>query len=203
MDEVAIAVLAAGAGRRLGGNKQGLILAGQSLLERALSQATGTGQPVYVVLGAKPAACRQNLDDLGVRRVNNPHWSAGMGSSIHAALREIRLVQPGIAAILFMLLDQPAVTTEHLKRLISRYRREGKIVASAYAGTVGVPALFPCKYFGELGLVAPQGGARTLLERHAADLLTVPLADGERDIDTPDDLRYWRTRLETGGETAE
>jgi CTP:molybdopterin cytidylyltransferase MocA len=86
-------------------------------------------------------------------------------------------------AALLMVCDQPAVTSDHLRKLVDRCtdRCIGGAAASSYAGRRGVPACFPASQFGELLSLRGDSGAKHLLESTP----TVDLAGGELDIDTP------------------
>ncbi len=65
----------------------------------------------------------------------------------------------GFDGVVIMPCDQPFVTKALLRRLVAIHRKHGEgIVACAYGGTCGPPALFDAKYFGELKALAPEGG---------------------------------------------
>jgi len=66
----------------------------------------------------------------------------------------------------------------------------GNTVASAYADRRGIPAIFPSTLFTELKQLTGDKGARDILQAH--DLLTIPLQNGDLDIDTPADLARLR-----------
>ncbi len=73
--------------------------------------------------------------------------------------------------------------------LVAAWRSTGSsIVASSYAGTRGVPALFAATHFAELRQLRGDRGAGPLLASHAGSVHLIPLAGGEVDIDTPADL---------------
>lgn len=175
--KVAAIILAAGASTRMGQPKQLLKLGGVRLLERAVDVAAQAGcEPVVVVLGASAdeilAECA--LDQATV--VINPEWCEGMAASIRRGLRQ---VDGQCDAALLMVCDQPAATSDHLRKLVDRCTELP--VASSYAGRRGVPACFPASYFGELLMLCGDAGARHLLESAPA----IELAGGELDIDTP------------------
>ncbi len=179
--KVAAIILAAGASTRMGQPKQLLKLRGERLLERAVRVAEQAGcGPVVVVLGASAeliqAEC--SLDHATV--VMNPEWREGMASSIRCGVQQ---VDGKCDVALLMVCDQPAVTSDHLRKLVDRCTDGciGGPVASSYAGRRGVPACFPASYFGELLLLRGDSGARHLLESTPA----IELAGGELDIDTP------------------
>ncbi len=62
------------------------------------------------------------------------------------------------------------------------------LAASAYAGVLGIPAIFPRSVFADLFALRGDRGARALLMQPALPVIAVPLAGGEADIDLPDDL---------------
>jgi CTP:molybdopterin cytidylyltransferase MocA len=79
-----------------------------------------------------------------------------------------------------MTCDMPAVSPDHLRLLT----RSGSLTGSYYGGRTGVPAFFPSELFPELLRLTGDSGAKSLLD--AAQ--RVPLAGGELDVDTLDDL---------------
>ena len=82
--------------------------------------------------------------------------------------------------VLLMTCDQPAVTAEHLRSLMSR----AEVKASRYAGRSGVPAFFPKRVFRSLMELQGDAGARELL----AEARYEELENGELDVDTAEDL---------------
>jgi molybdenum cofactor cytidylyltransferase len=185
-------VLAAGASRRLPGPKQLLRFRGVTLVRHAAQTAVAAGcGPVVVVLGAASAAkqLRFELVDLGVSIVENARWKEGMSSSIHAGLDALEQASPPDAALI-MTCDQPHVTPALLKQLVAAFvATHPPAVASAYAGTVGVPALFDRALFAELKALEHDQGAKGILERHLPRIGRIPFEQGAVDIDTPEDVR--------------
>jgi CTP:molybdopterin cytidylyltransferase MocA len=174
---IAAVVLAAGASVRLGEPKQLVVIAGETLLERAVRTAREAGcAPVVVVLGAEAERMREQCDLGGAVVAVNEAWEEGMASSIRVGVGAVG----GADGVLLMTCDQPAVTAEHLLALMA----EGQVTASSYAGRRGVPAYFPAASFPALMELTGDAGARELL-RGAA---TVELVGGELDVDTAADL---------------
>lgn len=74
--------------------------------------------------------------------------------------------------------------------LVTAYRSHGKgLVASEYAGTVGVPTLFGREYFPELAALSGAAGAKQIIAAHASDVVRVMFSNGTTNIDTPEDYR--------------
>jgi len=189
--EVAAVILAAGASRRLGRPKQLVEYEGETLLGRAMRLAQEAGfHPVVVVVGAEREAIRAAVAPGGAVFVENEAWQEGIASSMRAGLRAIREQEPQAAGVLMMPCDQPRLSADHLRMLLSGFRAEGGscIVASVYAGTRGVPALFPAAMFQQLNLLAGDVGARKVLVNPPVPVLEVAFPGGEVDIDSPGDL---------------
>ena len=80
------------------------------------------------------------------------------------------------------------LTSEHARLLVAHYRAGGGVaVASRYADTLGVPAVFGRTRFADLLSLRGDQGARSLL-RGDPDVIALDWPDGALDIDTPDDL---------------
>ncbi|RKH56813.1 nucleotidyltransferase family protein [Corallococcus aberystwythensis] len=183
---VAVVVLAAGGSSRLGQPKQLLRHEGTSLVRRAAERALAASPVVVVVLGARREDVAAELDGLPVRCVDNPDWALGQGSSLHAGLRAL---PSDVEGAVLMLCDQLRVDAAHLRSLIATFEHtRAPIVASAYAGTRGVPALFCRALFPELEALPPTDGARRLMARDPSRVVEVALPGGEEDVDTAEDV---------------
>ena len=180
-------ILAAGNSSRLGTPKQFIRRNGRSLLRQAAETACASrASEVVVVLGFHASQMRKELHGLPIRIVENPRWQAGVSSSIIAA---IVALPPICEAAMFMVCDQPQLQAAHLDALIAAYTRTGRsAVASGYADTVGVPALFDRTLLPELLQLTGDRGAKEVLTRHADELLIVSWPEGALDIDSEADL---------------
>ncbi|QHS57023.1 nucleotidyltransferase family protein [Mucilaginibacter sp. 14171R-50] len=185
---IAIVILAAGASTRMGSPKQNLVYKGQTLLQHAIANALSVTKTVMVVLGANRGDIEYSIKDQPVNILYSSNWPAGMATSISLAVETLLRDYQTVKSIIFMLCDQPFADKMLLKRLITVARDDTKgIVASAYNGTVGVPALFKQKYFPYLLALKGKEGAKKLLLQHADDVLGVPFPLGSVDIDTVKD----------------
>jgi CTP:molybdopterin cytidylyltransferase MocA len=178
-------ILAAGASTRLGEPKQLVMVAGETLLQRAVRVARQAGcSPVVVVAGAEHAQVLGNSALADAVSVINDQWEEGMASSIRLGVRVLDVVAADAQGVLLMTCDQPAVTAEHLRKLMLRV----EVKASRYAGKNGVPTFFPKKYFDQLMELKGDAGARDLL----AEARYEELENGELDVDTLKDLERAR-----------
>ena len=96
-----------------------------------------------------------------------------------------------VSAAIFPLADQPGVTAQVIKAIISAHQRTlAPIVWPEFAGQRGNPVLFDRGLFAEMNRVTGDVGARPVLMTHYAQAERVAVAEPGilYDIDTPDDL---------------
>lgn len=192
---VATVILAAGASTRLGEPKQLLRYNGQTLVRRVAETALLLrAGPVVAVLGANADLIQAELADLPVQTILNERWPDGLSSSLRVGLWA--LPAETIEAFLILLTDQPYVTTDLLRQLIDVRRQTSRgIVACRYAEAAlpGVPALFDIRYKPEFQYLTGDTGARKLLQHYASDCAEVPFPLAAIDLDTPQDVKNWRS----------
>jgi CTP:molybdopterin cytidylyltransferase MocA len=183
-------VLAAGAGRRFGSPKALVRVGDRLLVERAVATLRDAGlSPVVVVLGAAAAEVAQVADLADAVALVNDGWESGMGSSLRTGLHA--LTDLGAPAAVVLLVDQPDVPPELVRRLVEHWRPGVAAVSASYDGRRRNPvvldaSVWPQVVAGAVGDV----GARGWLDTHADDVVTVACDDlgSATDIDTPQDL---------------
>ena len=192
MRSVAAVILAAGASSRLGQPKQLLRIEGKSLLRRTIVAAVDARcAPVVVVVGNERATLETELAGTRADIVENADWARGVGTSIRAGLRSLLRTGQSIDAVVLLACDQPALDAAVISALVGEQRRSGKpIVASHYANTLGVPALFDASCFEPLLALPDDSGAKPVIQSRAADVAKIDFPEGAIDIDTPADLRH-------------
>jgi molybdenum cofactor cytidylyltransferase len=85
--------------------------------------------------------------------------------------------------------DQPFVDARTISALMTMREDSGKpIVASRYANTLGVPALFDRSCFAALLALPDDSGAKMLIESRGRDVAAIEFEQGAIDIDTPADF---------------
>ncbi|MCS3795615.1 NTP transferase domain-containing protein [Niastella sp. OAS944] len=180
-----IIILAAGASTRLGRPKQLLPWQGKTLLQHAVETAlTITTQPV-VVTGCNADQLAAGIDHTQVHVVFNPEWEQGIASSIRCGLQALLNRTPSPDQVIFMVCDQPYVSPGLLLDLINERQKSHKsIIASSYAGTLGIPALFSATHFAQLLDLQGDTGARKIIQGAPEEVASVPFKGGELDIDT-------------------
>ena len=188
---VAAIIVAAGSSSRLGEPKQLILIDGEPLLQRAIRCVVDAGaSPVFVVLGAHRELIEHSIDFSAVKIVVNNEWEEGLASSIRIGVKTAQAEAPTAEGLLLLTCDQPRVTPMHLHRLIlmSYAQSAPTAIVSTYGGTRGIPAIFPRQAIGNLLALRGDKGARALLARPPWPVISIPLAGGEIDIDSPEDL---------------
>lgn len=194
MPAVAAIVLAAGGSTRLGQPKQLLRLGDESLICRVLRAARDGGcAPVVVVTGAERAEVGAALDRSGTEIIENSEWKQGMGTSIRCGMQHLLQGENPPDAVVLLACDQPFVDATLIAALIAQANTSTlPIVASSYAETLGIPALFARTCFEELLRLPPAAGAKRIITAAPARVATVAFPQGAIDLDTPADLARLR-----------
>ena len=186
---VAAVVLAAGGSARFGKPKQFALFRGETFIRRIVAGAIEARcAPVVVVTGKDSAPIGLELSELTVSIAVNPHWQSGLGSSIVVGIRHAMNLAPDVDAALLLTCDQPFVTAAVLTQLIQFRLTTGKpIVASAYAGTLGIPALFDRSCFPDLLRLKGDSGAKGIILERQHDVASFDFPAAEIDVDTAAD----------------
>lgn len=186
MNQIAIVVLAAGSATRMGQSKQLLPWGNSTLLGIAIENALATDANICcLVLGAYQNEIEKKTDLSKTIVFINENWQQGLGSSIALATAEIDKQYPDINAILFVLADQPFISSLHLNTIMQSYNKEKEaIIVTKKEDYRGVPVLFPRKFFSELMLLFNDEGAKQIINRNKNQVREVVTHDGTADIDT-------------------
>ena len=151
-----------------------------------LALAAGAPRPV-VVIGAHAAAVSRALRGLPVELVVNEAWARGMGASLAAG---VAALAPDTAACLYLLADQYAVTSAHLRRLVAMHGCGGgdaTLTRYDVRGTRGPPAVLGSRLLPRAAALRDERGVRAMLRPgdRVADLC---FPEANRDIDVYQDI---------------
>lgn len=192
----AAVVLAAGQAKRFGVLKQILPWQGVPLVAHVARQAQACSDIDHVIVTAGAgseqvrAALAPSTADPKLTLVDVGDWARGQSQSVRAGLRTAQDSAGPLNGALFLLADQPGVSTDLLSALVRRHRETlAPVVAPRYEGQRGNPVLFDLRTFAEFGTLTGDVGARSIIQRHEDAIAWVdwPSAEILRDIDTPDD----------------
>jgi CTP:molybdopterin cytidylyltransferase MocA len=189
-------LLAAGAGRRIGGPKALLCdRAGTPFLVRAVSALLDGGcEEVLVVLGAGAEEAATLLkgfglgEDARVATVVADEWDEGMGASLRTGLGASEGGAAGRALVL--LVDLPDVGPEVVREVLQRAPDGPAALARAsYAGRAGHPVLLGRDHWpGVRATATGDHGARDYLRSHPPVLVECGALATGHDVDVPADL---------------
>jgi CTP:molybdopterin cytidylyltransferase MocA len=151
---VAVVVLAAGRGQRLGQPKAFVRIGGQTFLERVLATAREAGLTrLIAVLG--PEAPAPVPADVVLAR--NPDVEAGPIASLRAGLAAAGDARAALA----WPVDHPLVRAATVRQILDTADgHPGRAVVPTFRGRGGHPTLFPRELFAALATVPAEEGAR-------------------------------------------
>jgi molybdenum cofactor cytidylyltransferase len=192
---LAVVVLAAGAGSRLGGVAKCLITVdGETLLQRLL-HAVQTLAPVQTVLvlghhaQTIQTAMRETPAPLPLTVVHNPEPGQSPASSLRLGLKTIR---PDVSAVMVLLADQPLLAASDLQRTLHAFDARApsqRILWPVHGGAPGHPVLMQTDLAREW-LAQDRTGLRpwALQSPQQVALWHTDSPHHTLDLDTPDDL---------------
>ncbi|UFN50347.1 molybdopterin-binding/glycosyltransferase family 2 protein [Roseomonas sp. OT10] len=190
---VAAVILAAGLSRRMGPRNKLLVpdAAGVPMVARVADHALASAaEPVIVVTGHQHEAVEQALAGRPLRLAHAPGHAEGLSASLRAGLAAVPEEAEGV---LVLLGDMPLVSGAVLDRLIEGFDPVAgrAIVQPVHAGRPGNPVLWSREFLPEMRALSGDAGAKRLLERHAARVARVEVADDSvlRDFDTAESLQ--------------
>jgi len=177
--DVAVALLAAGQGRRFGSDKLLAPIDGVPMglhIARTLDAFDFAARFVVCAAGSPLAA---EFQQLGFSTLINENPHNGQASSLHIAIRAAE--NTDAQALLVVLADMPFVTPAHIQSIINC----GRLAASHDGSAAMPPALFPRASWPSLSAAQGDAGGRALLS--TATLVPAPPSE-LRDIDVVADL---------------
>jgi molybdenum cofactor cytidylyltransferase len=202
MDEtkgkIGLIVLAAGESQRLDYfPKQLLEFNGKTLLRNAVENAlSSNADSVCIVLGANSEKLIAEIEDLQIEIVINENWADGMASSLQKGLQKLIEIEANLDAVCITLGDQPLINSRIINQLIHTFQTDNfPLVASEYAETIGVPAIFASSLFAELMSLESSQGAKKIMMKHLDSIKRIPTPEAAFDIDTRQDFDSFLERM--------
>jgi molybdenum cofactor cytidylyltransferase len=190
--EIVAVLLAAGAGRRMGGPKALLRIGGESFLARGARLLARPGvASVVAVLGHEAArVAAEAAAPAGVSLVENERYEEGMLSSILRGLEEAEARRAD--AILLHPVDHPLVEPATVDRVVAALRAGAVIAVPTHGTRRGHPGGFARAAWPALRAAPAERGARAVLADHPEWVVHVP-GDPRcvTGIETPADYERW------------
>lgn len=198
---IAAIVLAAGESKRFNSPKQLAMIGNKPLLVHSIEILKQSNlSAINIVLGANSQAIQRVIEQFDINS-NAPvrlhtliaeDWKQGMGASLAYGVKKL---DRRVTHVFVGLADQVEISTKQCNLMIAKANEyPTKIVAAAYQGKLGAPAIFPSTYFPHLAQLSNDQGARAILQAHATNVIAVDLPEAAKDIDTESDLRDYLQR---------
>ncbi len=199
---VAGLVLAAGAGKRMGGPKALLRdHEGVPWVRTRTQTLLDAGcLPVHVAVGAEAVMVRDTLPPR-VGAVVVPDWEEGMGASLRAGLRSFASIGPELQAVIVAVVDTPGLSVVAVRAVLEAVLEaaageplHAALAQATYDGVPGHPVLLGRNHWlGVLDSAVGDEGARGYLSSQRVRRIEIgDIADGT-DIDTAEDfIRHQR-----------
>ena len=193
-------ILAAGLSTRFGRPKQLMHLNGKPLIEWVMDASLQSRlDEIVLVLGhnAHPIASdlTTRYSDQRITLIINPQYKEGMSQSLRAGLVN---VMQNIPSVMFLLGDQPLVSSGLIDRLLATFwESEKDICIPMHKGRRGNPTIFSNRFYKQLLKVSGDIGAREIIRAYPQAVLPVEVEDPLPffDIDTDTDLEVLHTIL--------
>jgi nicotine blue oxidoreductase len=180
---LAAVILAAGAGKRLGGQSKALLRVGNEYLADRMTRIFEQAgvRSIYLVL--RDAALAEKLTR-PCNVVINPNPEHGQFSSLQCGLR----AASDCEAVFFTPVDYPALQASTPAELVAAWRSDDDVIAPEFEGKHGHPVLMSAAHIPRALGMAPTATARDLLSQ--LHLRNIPVGDCGilHDVDTPEDL---------------
>ncbi len=145
--------------------------------------AAKTGRDVFVVLPPENAAPARwsALKNAHATLIPCPDAARGMGVSLSCAFRHL---ETRYDAVLILLADMPALTTDDLNLMLNGYQSGEILRAAGTNHTMGHPVIIPKRLFSLMTNLTGDQGARRVLTAENTRSIIVPGTNAVIDIDT-------------------
>ncbi len=160
---------------------------GKSILQHVINQGLGSSlSGISVVINPDVPGLYQEATVTGVNQILiNDQASDGMSTSVKLGLRSI---PNHIKAAVFLLGDQPLLSSDEINKVIKDYDRQKDrplIVQASYQGEKGHPVLFDRKMFPYLLDAKGDEGGRSVLKKFQKEVFYSEMGKKQiPDIDT-------------------
>lgn len=186
-------ILAAGAGRRLGGDKLMRDAGGRPVVAHVAQAVASAGMPCVAVIGPQSREMGEMLARSGIVLCVAEDAASGQAHSLRAG---IAALPEAWDAVIICLGDMPLIKPELLTAMAAQATRDAVIVPR-FQGQRGNPVTWGRSWFARLSAVQGDIGARQVMAAHPEAVEWLEWGDDGIlfDVDTPEDLEAARLRL--------
>jgi len=197
MKNIAVLILAAGKSSRMNSIKQLEKINNKTLLDITLEKGKSIfPDTIFCVLGANSDKIKQGVTTQNIEFISNKNFENGLSSSIVAGIQYFRKKKFNFDGVLILLADQPAIEISYLESMLNLFQEnKNTIIASNYGNKLGVPVIFPKKYFTDLLLIKGDKGAKEFINQKKDEVLCLKIATNFFDIDTKEELKMFKNSI--------
>tara|TARA_B110000046_G_scaffold186036_1_gene231678 strand:+ start:8795 stop:9397 length:603 start_codon:yes stop_codon:yes gene_type:complete len=197
MKNIAVLILAAGKSSRMNSIKQLEKINNKTLLDITVEKVSNLfSENIFCVLGANYDDITQEITSKNIEFINNKNFENGLSSSIVSGINYFNKNKLNFEGIFILLADQPAIEVTYLKAMLALFKKNNNtIIASNYGNKLGVPAIFPEKYFTDLLLIKGDKGAKEFINKRKSEVLCSKPTTNFFDIDTKRDLELFKKSI--------
>jgi molybdenum cofactor cytidylyltransferase len=187
--KIGCVILAAGSASRFGSPKQLAIYRNKTFIENIIDTVLKINfSDVVVILGAYFDQILPFIHPYKkIHIINNFQWEKGQSSSVADGVKY--LSDKNLEAIIFLLVDQPQITTSLIHNILNLYAyQKNKIIVHDFNGQNRHPILFAKDIFSELMQIQGEKGGSQLFEKYVPAKIKLEDSFLAFDIDTVEDL---------------
>ncbi len=187
--KIGCVILAAGSSTRFGGPKQLAIFRNKTFIENIIETSLKIHfQNRVVILGSYFEEIRTVIDQYEIIILKNDEWENGQASSVKSGVSYF--IKNPVDAIIFLLVDQPQITTDMINNVLNLFAHEKpNVIVHNYQGENRHPILFSKDTFKELLNIQGVKGGRQLFDKLLPMRINLENDYLALDIDTREDLK--------------
>jgi molybdenum cofactor cytidylyltransferase len=210
-ETTAAIILAAGTSSRMGAERNKLLLPlhNQPVLAHVLKAVVDSqARPIILVLGHQAPEVRVHIQPFlpassFTIAVNND-YRQGQSTSLKVGLQTLTAFTSekltGVESVIFLLGDQPMISSTLIDQLITLRKTSGKRIAlPLYQGKRGNPVVFSLDLVPELLQTSGDEGGRSVLKRHTDEIATLETNEVSANLD----VDTWEAYLQVQAAWAE
>lgn len=180
-------IMASGFSRRMKRDKLTIEIDGEKIIERVI-RAAKNSQLDEIILVYRTDEIKEIGEKYSLKCIYNPVAHLGQSASVIIGTRNS---DPKFA-LMYLVADQPYLTTKVIDRLLEEYRnKEGTIVIPYFNNRFGMPIIFPPRFRSDLLKVVGDKGGREIIDNNPNLLSKVYFKDEILgiDMDRPEDIQ--------------
>lgn len=179
-------ILAAGFSKRMGSNKLLIKIQGTTIIQRVIEEALKSNLD-QVILIYHHEEIKELADKYKIKSIYNENAHKGQSESLKIGIKYSK----DNSDYMFLVADQPFLTSDIINKLISEYKNSDKsILVPYYNGNKGTPTIFSSKYKEDIINIEGDKGGRDIINSNIDEVKNCYIEEElyGYDIDSMEDL---------------